>query len=108
MQRLMGCVAFVLPCFFAGAAMAEVSPARQVVKQELESQPELILEGQGKSTRSPIDALELRLPAEMAAAVKEWTGIVDLGQSLKVKFVHDPADARFAMLSAADTGTNRA
>ena len=108
MQRLMGCVAIVLTCLFAVTANAEESPARQMVKQELKPQPELILESGGKSTRSNIDALELRLPAEMGAAVKEWTGIADLGQSLKVRLIHDADKSRYAILSAADTGTKRA
>jgi hypothetical protein len=104
----MRCVAIVLACLFAVTARAEESPARQVVKEELKPQPELILESGGKSTRSNIDALELKLPAEIAAAVKEWTGIADLGQSLKVKLIHDTKKPRYAILSGADTGSKRA
>jgi hypothetical protein len=76
-------------------------PRRQAVKVELEAQPELILLGKGKTERSNIDSVSSPLPPAIAAGVKGWTGIADRGQTMTVKFFHDPHNARFDAASFA-------
>ena len=106
MSRRMLSVAFVLLGLVVRETMADdaavgKSPPRQVVKAELQAQPELILLGKGETKRSNIDSVSSDLPPAIAAAVKEWTGISDRGQKMTVKFYHTTHNSRFDAMSYA-------
>jgi hypothetical protein len=105
-------VCLSLALWGASTAMgADEPPARRIVEVPLQSEPEFSYGTKGNKVRMNIDKVVVPIPAEIAAAVKAWTGDIDtLGRAkgIKVVFFHAPHNATYKAMSSGDTGSLKA
>jgi hypothetical protein len=104
-------VALLVSSWVSTAVAADEPPARLTVEVPLQAEPEFSYGTKGDKERMNIDKVVVPIPAEIAAAVKKWTGEVDtLGraQGIKVVFFHAPHNATYKAMSYGDTGSLKA